>query len=99
MNKTRTTPYNPQSAGLVGKMNRTLINRLSLFLDDNQRNWDEILPYVLMAYRSRVQSSTGFTPYRVLFGTEITLSLDVVMGTQNEGNSTFLRMCKMCKSI
>lgn len=61
MNKTRTTPYNPQSDGLVERMNRTLINMLSLFVDVNQRNWDEILPYVMMSYRSSVQSSTEFT--------------------------------------
>jgi hypothetical protein len=40
----------------------------------------------MMEYKSSVQSSTGFTPYRMLFGTEITLPVDVVMGTQqNEG--------------
>ena len=59
---------------------------LAVFVEDNQSNWDEMLPYVMMAYRSmcHVQSSTGFTPYKVLLGTEITLPVDVVMGTQNK---------------
>ncbi len=81
MNKTRTTPYNPQSDGLVERMNKTLISMLSVFVEDNQSNWDELLPYVMMTCRSSVQSSTGFTPYKMLFGAEITLPVDVVMGT------------------
>jgi hypothetical protein len=86
MNKTRTTLYNPQSDGLLERMNRTLFIILSHFVDNNQRNWDEILPSVMTACRSSVQSSTGFTPCRVLFGAEMTLPVDVVMGTQqNEG--------------
>jgi len=49
--KTRTTPYHPQSDGMVERFNRTLATMLSAFVDEHQRNWDEQLPYVMMAYR------------------------------------------------
>lgn len=42
---------------------------LSAFVEDNQSNWGEILPYVMMAIRSNVQS---FTPYKALLSTQIT---------------------------
>ena len=49
--KTRTTPFHPQSDGMVERYNRTLENQLALFVNDNQNDWDERLPLVLMAYR------------------------------------------------
>lgn len=52
---------------------------LSLFVEDNQANWDALLPYVMMAYRSSVHASTGFTPYKVLFSQEIVLPVDIML--------------------
>ena len=34
---------------------------LSLFVEDNQLNWDTLLPYVMLAYCSSVHASTSFT--------------------------------------
>uniref|UniRef100_H2ZRT1 Gypsy retrotransposon integrase-like protein 1 n=1 Tax=Latimeria chalumnae TaxID=7897 RepID=H2ZRT1_LATCH len=84
IDKTRTTPYHPQSDGLVERFNRTLTMMLSMFVEANQSNWDQMLPFVMMAYRSSVQSSTGSTPFKVLFGREITLPVDVVMNIKPE---------------
>ncbi|XP_059420291.1 uncharacterized protein LOC132155519 [Carassius carassius] len=84
--KTRTSPYHPQSDVMVERFNRTLASMLSLFVDDNQANWDILLQYVMMAYRSSVHSSTGFTPYKVVFGREIILPVDVMLNvTSQEG--------------
>uniref|UniRef100_A0A3B1K7E5 Integrase catalytic domain-containing protein n=1 Tax=Astyanax mexicanus TaxID=7994 RepID=A0A3B1K7E5_ASTMX len=81
MHKSRTSPYRPQSDGLIERFNRTLLSMLSLFVDANQQDWDALLPFVMMAYRSSVHASTGFTPYRVLFGHEIVLPVDVLLNT------------------
>lgn len=64
IHKTRTTPYHPQSDGMVERFNRTLLAMLSLFVEENQMNWDALLPYVMLAYRSSVHCSTGFTPFK-----------------------------------
>ena len=79
IHKTRTSAYHPQSDGMIERFNRTLLSMLSLFIDDNQLNWDTLLPYVMMSYRSSVHASTGFTPYKVLFGQEIVLPVDVML--------------------
>lgn len=79
IHKTRTSAYHPQSDGMIERFNRTLAFMLSFFVDDNQTNWDTLLPYVMMAYRSSVHSSTGFTPYKVVFGQEIVLPVDVML--------------------
>ena len=49
---TRPTPYRPQSDGLVERFNRTLIAMLSAFVNDNRLDWDDHLPYLMMAYRA-----------------------------------------------
>ena len=48
--KTRTTPYRPQSGELVERLNRTLIAMLSAFVNDNRDDWDDHLPNLMMAY-------------------------------------------------
>ena len=50
--KTRTTPYRPQSDGLVERLNRTLIAMLSAFVNGNKDDWDDHLPYLMMAYKA-----------------------------------------------
>ncbi|KMQ82837.1 integrase core domain protein [Lasius niger] len=78
--KTRTTPLHPQSDGMVERFNRTILNHLSLFVSQNQQDWDQKLQLFLLAYRSAVQESTGFTPSLMLFGRELRLPCDLLFG-------------------
>ena len=57
--------------------NRTLLMMLAMFAGENRDDWDDLLPAVMMAYRSSVHESTGFSPYRLMFGEECTLPMDV----------------------
>ena len=52
--KTRTTPYNPKSDGMIERFNRTLINMNAILIeeDDKRRTWDKHLAYATSAYRS-----------------------------------------------
>ena len=75
--KTRTTPYHPQSDGMVERFNRTLCAMLSTLVDDNQGNWDTLLPYVMIAYRSTEHETTGMTPNILMLGRETTTPLDI----------------------
>jgi hypothetical protein len=80
MTKTRTSPYHPQGDGLVERFNRTLLEMLSKWVNENQTTWDDRLPHVMMAYRSSPQASTQFSPHFLMFGREVQLPLDVVFG-------------------
>ena len=80
--KTRTTPYHPESDGMVERFNRTLLMMLAMFAGKNRDDWDDLLPAVMMVYRSSVHESTGFSPYRLMFGEECTLSMDIGLPKQ-----------------
>ena len=82
--KTRTTPYHPQSDGMVERFNRTLEALLSKFVDHNQKDWDEHLQILLMSYRSAVHESTGCSPAKLMMGRELTLPVDLTFGRPEE---------------
>ena len=76
--KIKTSPYRPQSDGQVERFNRSLLNMLSAFVTDRANDWDEHLPYVMMAYRSSKHTSTGCTPYSMIYGRECTMPVDLL---------------------
>ena len=86
ISQTRTCPYNPKSDGMVERFNRTLLNLVSILLDPykGQRDWDQELPYIGMAYRSAVQESTGETPNMLMLGREVKTPLDLLVEGVNE---------------
>lgn len=81
--KTRTTPYRPQSDGMIERANRTIENMLSAFVDENQKNWDDLIPLLMLAYRSSVHESTGVSPNEMVFGHSVILPVDLVFGRTN----------------
>ena len=78
--KTRTTPYHPMSDGLVERLNRTIQDMLRSFVNENRDDWEDHLPYVLSAYRSSVQESTGCSPNHMMFGREFCIPLTLLVG-------------------
>ena len=82
ISKTRTTPYNPKSDGMVERYNRTIVNAVSLMIQPHQRqkDWDVYLPYVGLAKRASVQVSTGESPNMMMLGREVNLPIDLLIG-------------------
>ena len=90
MEKTRTTPLHPQSDGQVERFNRTLVEMLRGKLQPDQKDWDLQLPSCMMAYRSSVHESTGFTPNHLMLGREVEIPLDVITElTPDEPTTSF----------
>ena len=66
-----TSPYHPQTNGQTERFNATLIKLLRVHAEENPANWHLYLDFVVMAYRKKIHSSTGFAPYTLIFGKEM----------------------------
>ena len=79
-------------------MNRTLLKIIKTKLDDAKGAWLEELPNVLWAYRTTARTPTGETPFRLTYGTEAVIPVEVgVTSTRwamfnEEGNDDKLRL-------
>ncbi|KAH9246495.1 hypothetical protein BASA81_015947 [Batrachochytrium salamandrivorans] len=63
-----TTPYHPQTNGMVERMHAMLGHGLTTMVSGRRNRWDEYLPQVLLALRTRTHAVTGFSPFFLLFG-------------------------------
>ena len=60
--------YSPHSSGQVERVNQSIIDILSKTVADEPLRWSDLLQYAVWAYNSAVHSSTGYSPYQVVFG-------------------------------
>ena len=79
MKKVNTSAYHPQTDGLVEWFNWTLLDMLSKTAKSGGQDWDVRLPYVLFAYRSTMQHSTGESPFFLLYGRDPQLPTEAAL--------------------
>ena len=60
------TTFHPQTDGQTECMNRDLQQYLQLFTCKKQENWIQWLPLAQFSYNSKIQTSSGKTPFEVM---------------------------------
>src|ERR1044072_3910582 len=68
----------PQTNGQAESANKVMLNGLSKKVDEGKGNWAEELSVVLWSYNITPQLSTGETPFKLTYGTDAMLPLEVV---------------------
>ena len=76
----RSSAYRPQTNGVVEAENKN-IKRILRMMVETSRDWSENLPFALWAYRTSFCTSTGVTPYSLVFGMEAVLPVEIEMGS------------------
>ena len=82
--KTRTTPYHPQGDGLVERANRTILSMLATVVK-NHKDWESHLRATCMAYNTSIQSTTGQSPFFLMFGRRARIPVDLLCGPGEAG--------------
>jgi len=84
IDKMRTTVYKPSTNAACERFHRTLNTTIGKVLDDDQRDWDVVLPYVMAAYRSTRHTTTGHSPNLLTLGREVRAPIDLVLGSSED---------------
>ena len=86
--KSRTTPYHPQSDGLVERFNRMLLGMLATAVGKKPFEWEQNLRRLCFAYNTCTHPTTGYPPFTLMFGWQARLPMDIVLGATSSPSNT-----------
>ncbi|RDX70210.1 Retrovirus-related Pol polyprotein from transposon 17.6, partial [Mucuna pruriens] len=72
-----TSVEHPQTNGQAEAANKVILRGLRRRLEEAKGRWAEELPQVLWSYHTTPHSSTNETPFRLVFGTEAVIPVEV----------------------
>ena len=88
--RTLTSAYHPMTNGLVESKNSFILQALRAYCKGQQDDWPELLPGIMMAYRSTpATQSTDFSPFFLLYGREMRLPIDTVLQPKDHLNQDY----------
>ena len=75
------SPRYPQANGQTKVTNQTLLKIIKVWLEGEKGAWLEELPYVLWAYRMIARTLTRETPFKLAFGIEAVIPMEVSLSS------------------
>ena len=73
------SPYYPQGNGQAESTNKVLKGIISRMVEDNPRDWHNLLSEALWAYRTSRKSATKVTPYMLVYGHDAVLPMEITV--------------------
>jgi hypothetical protein len=74
--RSNSSSYRPKMNGAVEAANKN-VKKIIQKMVVTYKDWHEMLPFALHAYRTVVRTSTGATPYTLVYGMEAVMPLEV----------------------
>ena len=81
----KTSPYHPETDGLVEHFNQTLKSMLKKVLVRESHSWGQMVPYVLFAYKEVPQESTRLSHFELIYSKDVRGPLDVLKESWSSG--------------
>ena len=76
----RSSAYRPQMDGVIEAANKN-IKRILRKMIETSRDWSDKLSFALWAYRTSFHTSTGATPYSLVYDMKAVLPVEIEMGS------------------
>ena len=77
---TKSTPYHSQGNPICERANQLVLNMLGTLSPTEKYRWYDHCEYISYAYNTTVHSTTGLSPFFVLYGRQPKLISDAVLG-------------------
>lgn len=87
----RTTPYHPQSNGIIERWHRTL---KSAILCHNVNEWTSYLPIILLGLRCTYKEDIKATPAEMVYGTTLRLPADFLIENSCDSETECVRQLR-----
>lgn len=84
INKKYSSPYRPQTNGLIERTNRTILAILAKNAYMEKLNWDKFIDIIRFNYNIRYQDNINCSPYELLYGRKPQLPYNLELSTKKE---------------
>ncbi|XP_015934178.1 uncharacterized protein LOC107460334 [Arachis duranensis] len=71
----------PQTNGQAEATNRVILQAIKRKLDNAKGEWAELIPEILWSYNTTIQTTTGETPFKLVYGSEALIPVEVGIPT------------------
>lgn len=95
-----TSSYQPRANGQTERVNGVMLQLIRKCAADDKENWARWIPFATLAYNTKVHTTTGYTPFKLMYGRE-TNSFDDYRNINNKetDEEVIIRRTKEIKDL